>query len=280
MYLSNRNIEDVVEDLKHKARYIGLKYPQNYDIESFESYISAKRIERQKFTISHHKGTYWEFSLYEFHSDFCTARFGCVKRRRKSAPHASALHPAVHASEIAALSSLLLAVSVQRRGRLSLQARRRDLRNVARHDDRADRGDRRPVDQLCRSPRGYESGDGFVAAIEAGRKHGAAAVSLLSGGRASALFAEQGEGSLPEPQRDSNDSGKGEERLPLSGLVFRNDSRRDPIQNEGGARGWKESPVLSAAIRRLDSVEFELLNAAFALSRLHYGLHKARSRHV
>ena len=73
MYLSDRNIEDVVEDLKHKARYIGLKYPQNYDIDSFEKHISATPIRSQNFTISRHKETYWTFSLYEFHSDFCEA---------------------------------------------------------------------------------------------------------------------------------------------------------------------------------------------------------------
>lgn len=71
MYMSNHSIEDIIERLRYKARYIGLKYPQNFDLSAFERRISAHRVDKHRFTISVRKNTYWEFSLYEFPSNSC-----------------------------------------------------------------------------------------------------------------------------------------------------------------------------------------------------------------
>ena len=69
--MSKRSIGDIVASLQSKTRFIGLKSPQNFDIETFEHSISARCVLRRTFEISRTKNTHWVFTLYEFHSDEC-----------------------------------------------------------------------------------------------------------------------------------------------------------------------------------------------------------------
>ena len=72
MYLSNISIGDVIASLKHKARYVALKSPQNFNLAAFERRIGAKQIIYKEFQISKRKGTFWVFTLYEFESETCS----------------------------------------------------------------------------------------------------------------------------------------------------------------------------------------------------------------